>query len=239
MACTSNMYIRVFPNNSYDDDVASDMASSLRNWCDFITSNLAPTGYDVDVVYDHPNLNTGNHRDTFYSNFRDWFYNNRDSSYTYGSHIGVSNDFGGGKAQSGTGSSNPFSDNKVGVAGDNLGSSKWRYITSIHEAGHNFTAYDIDRVQQYTYNNDDHTLGKARDGTEYTIMAYDEAHSESGSCSHTLYEENYGRYTTGCFNNAVHYTCKDAGGCGSNSYCDDGDDGGDDCCPCLLIFCCC
>lgn len=199
---TDIMYIRIYPNTSVEDDYASDLASAAANWARSIVDNTYVEGYDVDVKYNHPNVDTSD-RQTYMQEFKSWFKDYEDYKYDFGSHIGVSNDIFGGLANAG---GSPFEDTTVCVSTD-------RVRTSIHEMGHNFTSNN-DVVRNLTDGEGDHALGKIwTDIDEYSIMAYKKDHTENGSCDEDWYDVPHGGRHTDCLEVGISGTCVYDGDC--------------------------
>lgn len=217
MSCTSKMYIRLFPNTSADDSLASHMKEEI---VDYLSSN-SPGGYAVGVDKEHPNVSTGSDVYDLKANWDDYYDTYKAGDFSYGSSIIVSDDHNAGLATDGSPSYNAFSSDLTAAAAS-YHEDDFGHVVGIHEALHNFLADGLDCVEYYNGGYGDHELGKFVSGWYPTYMAYEESHTENGQCSETY--DGFSSYymdATSCTDNALSCTCNDAGGCSSNCYCND------------------
>lgn len=215
----SDITVYVYPNARTDDDLAETARSALETGLEEITASTAIDGYGVEIRREYPNERADSSYG-FLQNFDDW--RGRNGFTETGSHLGVSNAFGGGVANGGQ-FYNAFTTDTSCVAGSAGASDAFFRNAAIHEVCHTLIDPSLPAVSELIGENDEHTLGMVYEDRTVSPMLTGYARrglGNTGQCSNDLYPTRETTTLTSCTLDALEYTREDRIG---------GDaDGGDD-----------
>jgi hypothetical protein len=214
----ADMNVYIYPNNTNEDTLASDAESALTIALDEVVSDSIwdeNITYNVDIRYPYPNVPDDN-RDIFRGAFALWAVPNVSER---GVHLGISGNFDGGWADSGSGLAlNAWFGETTAVAGEVLNPlsrqprDSFKNI-SIQEAFHPFIDKYISEVGDLLGSDENvHSLGYLDIDNNVSPMAtsyISEGYATDGTCrGGDSVMDGYTTSPSGCTIEAMYHTEK-------------------------------
>lgn len=207
-----NVYL--YPNTSEADSLATAASSAISDALDIVithTSGDSLDTYSITTEYDHPNLDDPD-RSTFRDNFQDWTWLNASGD---GCHLGISTNFNGGVADSGSYDENAFAAEAEAVVGSTSGDDALYRNLAIQEAFHPFIDSSLSGVESMLgSDNNEHSLGEIdtyADKTPMVTTYYDDGYASNGDCGRSEQPDGKTTSPTDCTSEAFEISFENRG----------------------------
>jgi len=205
-----HMIVYLYPNAYHLDNEAENATNAaITSLGDQLYNNGIIGYYEININYDHPYLEADD-RHTFLDNFNTWYQNQGYDDYK-GAHVGLENDFVGGKAfLSNSSGGTIFTNSWPAVFGTYGVKEEWQN-TAMHEVMHTMIREDLSSVADMIVE-EDHDLGIVYSDGSVSPLAtgYAEEHAHQGTCSPSnAYAGYYKKSLSECSKDAIEYTAQE------------------------------